>query len=139
MAEEFTSEKAEASAWFRQLRDEIVDAFEELEQSHDEGPLSDAEPGSFDVTPTKRESSDGSDAGGGLMSVMRGGRVFEKVGVNVSTVFGTLGLGFVLVVTILREDAPLSDVALVAVLRFCTLHALRNLLIGRRRRCNKNR
>ncbi len=91
MAEEFTSEKAEASAWFRQLRDEIVDAFEELEQSHDEGPLSDAEPGSFDVTPTKRESSDGSDAGGGLMSVMRGGRVFEKVGVNVSTVFGTLG------------------------------------------------
>ena len=64
MAEEFTSEKAEASAWFRQLRDEIVDAFEELEQSHDEGPLSDAEPGRFEVTPTKRESSDGSDAGG---------------------------------------------------------------------------
>lgn len=91
MTEDFTAQKAQASAWFRSLRDEIVAAFEGLEQSHDTGPLSDAAPGAFEVTETKRASDDGSDAGGGLMSVMRGGRVFEKVGVNVSTVYGTLG------------------------------------------------
>ena len=87
----FVTEKATASAWFRQLRDEIVGAFEELEDSHDTGPFTDAKPGRFEVTETKRQSDDGSDAGGGLMSAMRGGRVFEKVGVNVSTVYGTPG------------------------------------------------
>lgn len=85
------TEKATAAAWFRQLRDDIVASFEALEDSHATGPLSDAEPGRFEVTTTKRASDDGSDAGGGLMSVMRGGRVFEKVGVNVSEVHGTLG------------------------------------------------
>ena len=80
-------EKARAAAWFRELRDEIVAAFEALE---DEGPGEGA-PGRFEVGETRRASHDGADAGGGLMSVMRGGRVFEKVGVNVSTVYGTLG------------------------------------------------
>jgi coproporphyrinogen III oxidase len=87
----FDSEKAQASAWFRELRDQIVTAFERIEANHDTGPMSDAPVGSFEVTETTRTSDDGSDAGGGLMSVMRGGRVFEKVGVNISTVYGTLG------------------------------------------------
>lgn len=87
----FETEKSTASAWFRQLRDDIVAAFEALEDSHIDGPFADAAPGRFEVKETKRQSDDGSDAGGGLMSVMRGGRVFEKVGVNVSTVYGTLG------------------------------------------------
>jgi coproporphyrinogen III oxidase len=91
MTAHFDTEKATAAAWFRRLRDDIVAAFEGLEDSHANGPLSDAAPGRFEVTETKRKSDDGSDAGGGLMSVMRGGRVFEKVGVNVSTVYGTLG------------------------------------------------
>jgi len=91
MTEDFTERKARAAGWFRQLRDYIVAAFEGLEASHAAGPLSDAAPGRFDVAQTRRASEDGSDAGGGLMSVLRGGRVFEKVGVNVSEVYGTLG------------------------------------------------
>lgn len=91
MKDTMRSEKQRAASWFHELRDTIVAEFEQLEDSHDSGPLSDADAGRFEVTETRRASSDGSDAGGGLMSVMRGGRVFEKVGVNVSTVFGTLG------------------------------------------------
>ncbi|NQY58708.1 oxygen-dependent coproporphyrinogen oxidase [Cognatishimia sp.] len=91
MSEDLSQEKARASAWFRELRDTIVAAFEGLEDSHSEGPFADQPAGRFEVTETKRSAEDGSDAGGGLMSVMRGGRVFEKVGVNVSTVYGTLG------------------------------------------------
>jgi coproporphyrinogen III oxidase len=87
MTVDFETEKAQAAAWFRSLRDEIVSAFNALEERHDNG----APKGVFDVRNTKRTADDGSDAGGGEMSVMRGGRVFEKVGVNISTVFGTLG------------------------------------------------
>jgi coproporphyrinogen III oxidase len=83
----YDDKKSRASAWFRSLRNDIVAAFEALEDAQG-GPLP---AGRFEVTETKRHSDDGSDAGGGLMSVMRGGRVFEKVGVNVSTVYGQLG------------------------------------------------
>lgn len=91
MANSMELERRDASQWFRDLRDQIVQAFEQLEANHVNGPLSDQAAGKFELTETKRTSDDGSDAGGGLMSVMRGGRVFEKVGVNVSTVYGTLG------------------------------------------------
>ena len=90
MTELFDDHKARASAWFRSLRDDIVAAFEALEDSQEKGPFADLPAGRFEVTETRRSSEDGSDAGGGLMSVMRGGRVFEKVGVNVSTVYGKL-------------------------------------------------
>lgn len=91
MTGSFELEKNRASTWFRTLRDQIVASFEDLEKDHSYGPLADAAPGVFDVSETQRSSEDGSDAGGGLMSVMRDGRVFEKVGVNISTVYGTLG------------------------------------------------
>ncbi|SHJ59718.1 coproporphyrinogen oxidase [Shimia gijangensis] len=91
MTDQMDSQKARASEWFRSLRDQIVAAFEGLEDNHVEGPFADQAAGRFEVTDTKRSSADGSDAGGGLMSVMRGGRVFEKVGVNISTVYGELG------------------------------------------------
>ena len=87
MSNPFDARKARAAAWFAELRDEIVTAFEALEESQpDEAPA-----GRFEVTETRRATEDGSDAGGGVMSVMRGGRVFEKVGVNISTVYGNLG------------------------------------------------
>ena len=87
MAETFEQNKAKAAMWFRDLRDQIVAEFERLERDHS----GDAPAGTFEVTQTKRASDGGGDAGGGLMSVLRGGRVFEKVGVNVSTVHGQLG------------------------------------------------
>ncbi|MBV7377509.1 oxygen-dependent coproporphyrinogen oxidase [Maritimibacter dapengensis] len=91
MSDLMDDQKARASAWFRELRDQIVAAFEGLEDTQETGPFASGSPGRFEMTRTTRTAEDGSDAGGGLMSVMRGGRVFEKVGVNVSTVHGTLG------------------------------------------------
>ncbi|WP_417240123.1 oxygen-dependent coproporphyrinogen oxidase [Celeribacter halophilus] len=91
MSDEMNTEKDRASAWFRSLRDQIVSAFEALEDTQVGGPFADRPAGRFEVTKTQRQSDDGTDAGGGLMSVMRDGRVFEKVGVNVSTVYGSLG------------------------------------------------
>lgn len=90
MTDPFDSRKAAAAAWFRSLRDQICSAFERVEDGHTTGPLSDQPAGQFELRETRRTAADGSDAGGGLMSVMRGGRVFEKVGVNVSAVYGTL-------------------------------------------------
>ncbi len=80
---EMLTERSRAAAWFRSLRDTITACFEALEDSSP----GDAAPGRFEMTETLR----GSGGGGGLMSVMRGGRLFEKVGVNVSEVHGTLG------------------------------------------------
>ncbi len=91
MTDAFADQKARASAWFRTLRDEIVATFEALEDTQTTGPCADLPAGRFEISETTRASADGSDAGGGLMSVLRGGRVFEKVGVNISTVYGELG------------------------------------------------
>ena len=81
------SEKARASAWFETLRDRICAAFETLEDRLDAGPHADLPPGRFERKATRRGVE--GDGGGGVMAVMRG-RVFEKVGVNVSTVHGRL-------------------------------------------------
>lgn len=75
-------ERKEAARWFHDLRDQIVAAFEGLEDR----AAGDAPAGRFALTPTARPQN----GGGGLMSVMRGGRVFEKVGVNWSEVHGEL-------------------------------------------------
>lgn len=81
MTDTFDDRKVRAATWFRNLRDQIVAAFEAVEDEQSGS----APAGRFEVTPTTRP-----DGGGGLMSVMRGGRVFEKIGVNVSEVHGSL-------------------------------------------------
>ncbi len=79
--------KDDARQWFESLRDRICTAFEDIEGEltgmHRELPA-----GKFERKRWEREAGpNGEDRGGGVMSIMRG-RVFEKVGVNVSTVFG---------------------------------------------------
>ena len=83
--------KARARAWFEGLRDRICAAFEALEDAQASGPFAGQPAGRFERRETRRAGAEGEDAGGGVMAVMRGGRVFEKVGVSVSTVHGTLG------------------------------------------------
>ncbi len=91
MSEDMATEKARASAWFTDLRDQICAAFEGLEDAQTSGPHADLPAGRFERKETRRAGEGEGDQGGGVMSVMRGGRCFEKVGVNISAVYGELG------------------------------------------------
>ena len=78
--------QADARAWFELLRDQLCAGFEAIETEAGL-PLSDRAAGSFARTEWQRPTDTQEAGGGGVMSVMKG-RVFEKVGVNVSTVWG---------------------------------------------------
>ena len=81
------NQRLETQKWFEVLRDQICSCFEKLEQNY-EGPKQSMPPGKFRRKKWHREGG-----GGGEMSIMEG-RLFEKVGVNISTVMGELSPEF---------------------------------------------
>jgi len=85
---DWTAHTQEARAWFESLRDAICGAFEAIEREAG----SDA---SFEYTPWQRaaHNDEDGDTGGGVRGLMKG-KIFEKVGVNVSTVHGTFAPNF---------------------------------------------
>jgi len=85
-------QKTSAANWFASLRDQICSAFESIEDDL-QGPMSDRDPGRFERSAWTRPDAEGAPGGGGEMSIMRG-RVFEKVGVNISKVEGTFSEEF---------------------------------------------
>ena len=91
--EELETRKKAARAWFEELAGRIIAAFEALEDRAD-ARLYPGASGRFVRTPwTRATSPSGEGQGGGTMGMMRG-RLFEKVGVHVSTVHGVFSPEF---------------------------------------------
>jgi coproporphyrinogen III oxidase len=87
-ASQTEARKTRARTWFERLRDDICTALEAVEDALPAGaPLAERAAGRFVRTPWSRTDHSGQPGGGGVMSLMRG-RVFEKVGVHCSTVYG---------------------------------------------------
>jgi coproporphyrinogen III oxidase len=86
--------KSKTRAWFEQLQEQIIEAAERLEVEA-EGPFAEAGmmPGRFATKVWKRNEPDGREGGGGRMALLSG-RVFEKIAVHSSTVFGSFPPGF---------------------------------------------
>jgi len=87
-----------AKGWFEELRTRICREFEAIEREAG----SDA---CFEYTPWNRAEEGNSDPGGGVQGVMKG-KVFEKVGVNVSTVRGSFAPEFAATINGADADRP---------------------------------
>jgi coproporphyrinogen III oxidase len=85
--------RTSAETWFAELRDRICTAFESIEEGYAQERPAEGVAGRFERSKWDRQGG-----GGGTISIMRG-RVFEKVGVNISTVYGEFSPEF-------RKDVP---------------------------------
>ncbi len=100
--EQLEQRKAAARTWFERLRDDICAALEAIEAAFPRPRRSPTvRPATFVRTPWQRTDHSGAPGGGGTMAMMRG-RVFEKVGVHVSTVHGEFAPEF-------RKEIPGAD------------------------------
>jgi coproporphyrinogen III oxidase len=83
---------APARDWFETLQERIISAMEALEREF-AGIGSDRPPGAFVLEPWERTDASGAPGGGGRMAMLRG-RLFEKMGVHSSVVYGAFPAEF---------------------------------------------
>ena len=112
---EIETRKTRARAWFEDLQRSIIGDFEALER---EAPAAiyPGNAGQFTRTDWRRDTDqNGADQGGGVMGMMRG-RLFEKVGVHTSTVFGSFSPEFARQIRGASEDPRFwaSGISLIA-------------------------
>ena len=94
MSSALENRQNDARAWFEALQQRIIASLEAIEREAP-GPFHDANarPGRFVRKSWDRTDQSGALGGGGIMATLAG-RVFEKGGVHVSTVFGTFAPEF---------------------------------------------
>jgi len=93
IAQDWNDQTCRARAWFETLRDRICAEFEAIEREAGSSAVFEYTPWQRAAVEGRREGEAGAETGGGTRGLMKG-KVFEKVGVNVSTVVGALSKDF---------------------------------------------